>query len=56
MRIWRRLRNYDATVVKMVDFSYNHPSTTSQNAALNRAAAPTVQDGSARESHPETPS
>ena len=44
------------TVVKMVDFSYKAPSIHSRKHGPRRAAAPTVQDGSTRESHPGTPS
>ena len=44
----------ERTVAKMVDFS--RTTTINHSRGLCRAAAPTVQGGSARESHPGTPS
>ncbi len=44
-----------ATVVKMVDFSYNTIVSHSRRRDLSRAAAPTVQGGSALDSHQGTP-
>ena len=46
----------DATVVKMVDFSYKPSSAIPDTLPLGNAGVPTVQDGSARDSHPGTPS
>ena len=43
------------TVVKMVDFSYKTIVNQSSRRGPSRAAAPTVQSSSARESHPGTP-
>ena len=46
-------RSYQHAVAKMVDFS--RTTAISHSRGLRRAAAPTVQGGSARESHPGTP-